>query len=283
MRVTTLIENSPSQTDPLLAAEWGLSLHVSFGGRSILFDMGGSDAFARNAERLGVDLAAVDAAVLSHHHFDHGGGLRRFFERNGAAMAYRGRRPDGECWFKGDAAATERYIGLDRTLLKDHAQRFAVIDEPTEILPGVHLFPQIRGTHSRPGGNRNLCLKHAGVFREDDFRHELVMAIRDNEGLVVFTGCSHNGVLNMLDTVTAAFYGVPVKAVVGGLHLVGASPPQILADSPAAVVAVGEALLAHPVGVTYTGHCTAAPAFESLKAVMGDRLQPMRTGSRIDL
>lgn len=282
MRVTTLIENSPSHTDPRLAAEWGLSLHVSFGGRSILFDTGATPAFARNAEHLGVDLASVEAVVLSHHHFDHGGGLRRFLDLNQTARIHRGRSPAGECWFKGNAAP-ERYIGLDRTLLKDHAQRFSVIDEPTEILPGVHLFPQIRGAHPRPEGNRNLCLKQAGVFREDDFRHEMVMTIRENDGLVVFTGCSHNGVLNMLDSVTAAFSGATVKAVVGGLHLVGASPPRILADSPAAVAAVGEALLAYPVGVTYTGHCTAAPAFESLKVVMGDRLQPMRTGSRIDL
>jgi glyoxylase-like metal-dependent hydrolase (beta-lactamase superfamily II) len=73
MRITTLIENKADGKDEYLASEWGLSLHITFNGHDILFDTRASGLFAKNAERLSVNVASVEAAVLSHHHFDHGG------------------------------------------------------------------------------------------------------------------------------------------------------------------------------------------------------------------
>ena len=78
MKVAGLIENRKAQDHPDLEAEFGLSLHVDRQGTRILFDTGASGAFAPNARHLGIDPAAVDLAVLSHHHFDHGGGLAVF-------------------------------------------------------------------------------------------------------------------------------------------------------------------------------------------------------------
>ena len=91
MKITALVENTVSeeQAERLgLGREHGLSLYIEACGHRILFDMGQSGLFARNAAALGVDLAAVDLAVLSHGHYDHGGGLARFLELNGAAPVY---------------------------------------------------------------------------------------------------------------------------------------------------------------------------------------------------
>jgi 7,8-dihydropterin-6-yl-methyl-4-(beta-D-ribofuranosyl)aminobenzene 5'-phosphate synthase len=176
MRITTLIENRPSLIDPDLVSEWGLSLHVAFGGHSILFDTGLSGAFAKNAGRLSVDISSVDAAVLSPHHLDHGGGLRRFVESNTKARVHVGEAPNGECFTK-ILGLLKKYIGLEKAMVAEYASRFATVATPTEILPDVFLLPHIHGIHPRPTGN--LYLKRAGRFIPDDFTHEVAMVIKE--------------------------------------------------------------------------------------------------------
>ena len=108
-----------------------------------------------------------------------------------------------------------------------------------------------------------------------------LMAIREADGIVMFTGCSHSGALNMVRTVVERFPKVPIKAVVGGFHLIG--PPLInpMGDTEAAVLAIGRELLTFPVERYYTGHCTGAQAYQLLRGVMGERLQGLSTGTVI--
>ena len=78
----------------------GLSMLIETGSTTILFDTGATGVFADNAAVLGLDLASVDVAVLSHHHFDHGGGLRRFLELNPTAPVMLREAPLEKRWFK---------------------------------------------------------------------------------------------------------------------------------------------------------------------------------------
>ena len=86
MKITCLAENTTSRPD--IEAEHGLSLYIETNGKKILFDMGQGELFIRNAKRLGIDLSDVDIAVISHGHYDHGGGLRSFLEINKKAPVY---------------------------------------------------------------------------------------------------------------------------------------------------------------------------------------------------
>jgi 7,8-dihydropterin-6-yl-methyl-4-(beta-D-ribofuranosyl)aminobenzene 5'-phosphate synthase len=282
VKITTLIDNRPSPDDHELTAEWGLSLCVELNGRHLLIDMGASDAFARNAARLSVDIAAIDVAIVSHHHYDHGGGLRRFLELNDHADIYLGAAPDGDPTVK-LLGFVRKYIGLDRALLARHAHRFRFVEERTEVLPGVVVLPRIGGHHARPAGNRHLYLKQGDTFVPDDFRHELVVAIREHDALVVLTACSHNGLLNMVEAASAEFPGVPVKAVVGGFHLAKLPPFRGMSESERVVADIGRAVLAAGIETTWTGHCTGEKAFEVLHSAMGDRVREIHTGSRIEL
>ncbi|VEN74240.1 7, 8-dihydropterin-6-yl-methyl-4-(Beta-D-ribofuranosyl)aminobenzene 5'-phosphate synthase [Candidatus Desulfarcum epimagneticum] len=279
MKITTLIENEAPASCPDLVSEWGLSLHIEFGGRSILFDTGKSGAFADNAKRLDIDIGSVEAAALSHHHFDHGGGLKRFLEINSRANVYLGKSPQGDCQIK-ILKFFRKYIGLDKSLMREYPDRFVVVGEPAEILPHVFVFPEIRRRYPEPAGNRRLYVsKSDGEMVHDDFSHEMVMAIEDHDGLVIFTGCSHNGLLNMVDTVSREFEGVPVKAVIGGFHLISSPLFNSMAGDRREVEELGGSVLSYPVEMTYTGHCTGAKAFDVLKSVMGDRLTDIRTGT----
>ncbi len=84
MRITTLLENHPSTDQPHLEGEHGLSFYIEHPSGVFLSDVGMTELFADNAHKLGKDLNLVEGLAISHHHFDHGGGLARFFEENEA-------------------------------------------------------------------------------------------------------------------------------------------------------------------------------------------------------
>jgi 7,8-dihydropterin-6-yl-methyl-4-(beta-D-ribofuranosyl)aminobenzene 5'-phosphate synthase len=282
MKITTLIENRASNTKPELVSEWGLSLHIVFNDSSILFDTGASESFADNAEKLSVDLESVQAAILSHHHFDHGGGLERFLEINSNAKIYHGDVPQGDCYVK-ILRIFKRYIGIDKKILTDYRDRFVAVSKSTEILPDIFVLPHIISTRPKPIGNKQLYLVKDGKAILDDFSHEIVMAIKDNGKLVIFTGCSHNGILNMVDTVAKEFEGIPIKAVIGGFHLTSSPPFNFMAGTQSEMENLGKSVLNYPIEVTYTGHCTGKKAFGILKSVMGDKIKDIQTGSCFEI
>jgi 7,8-dihydropterin-6-yl-methyl-4-(beta-D-ribofuranosyl)aminobenzene 5'-phosphate synthase len=278
MKITTLIENRASNTDPVLVSEWGLSLHIAFNDYSILFDTGVSGLFADNAKKLSIKLDSVQAVVLSHHHFDHGGGLGRFLELNSKCKVYHADVPNGDCYIK-IIGFLKKYIGLDNTIMNNNPERFEIVSKPTEILSNVFVFPHILSTYPKPLGNKQIYLRKDGRFMLDDFAHEIVMAINDNGKLVIFTGCSHNGILNMIETVTREFEGVQIKAVIGGFHLLASPPFNFMAGTKREVENLGKSILNYSIDAMYTGHCTGNKAFKILKTVMGDKINDMRTGS----
>jgi len=282
MIITTLIENTRADDKDSLTAEHGLSLHISFNKKTILFDTGASDSFSKNAEKLGVYPGTADAAVLSHHHYDHGGGLARFFALNPNAKVYLKKPPDGDCYFKA-LLFRKRYIGLDKHLFKTYPARFAFIEEFTEILPDVYIFTDMGMAYPKPKGNRYLYVKRENHWRLDTFAHELAMAIRENDELIMFTGCSHNGMLNMIDTVAKKFSGTPIKAVIGGFHLVGLPKCNSMAATKSEIQDIARNVLNYPVQSIYTGHCTGQKAYAVLKSVLGEKLQHLHTGAVIQV
>jgi len=87
----------------------------------------------------------------------------------------------------------------------------------------------------------------------------------------------------MVDTVAKAFDGLPVKAVIGGFHLVSSPLFKIMEDNRREVEELARKVLDYPIGQVYTGHCTSAKALVILKDVMGERLSELTTGSIIEV
>jgi 7,8-dihydropterin-6-yl-methyl-4-(beta-D-ribofuranosyl)aminobenzene 5'-phosphate synthase len=255
---------------------------VELGDRRILFDTGTSGVFADNAETLDIDLAEVDFAVLSHHHFDHGGGLEKFLEINRTAKVFLGRGQLAQRYF-GALGFIKRPIGIDLTLLDRFGDRFEFVEVFQEIAPGVVLIGEIGSTHARPKGNRHLFVERGGSLVPDPFDHELVMVVREDDGMVVFTGCSHSGVLNMIEAAVNRFPGVPIKAVIGGFHLIGLPFLNTMAGSRREIEDIGRDILERSPGKVYTAHCTGPKAYRVLEGVMGDTLQPFHTGTVLEV
>jgi 7,8-dihydropterin-6-yl-methyl-4-(beta-D-ribofuranosyl)aminobenzene 5'-phosphate synthase len=277
MRVTTLVENDALEGRDDLTAEFGLSLLIEVGSTTILFDTGSTGVFADNAAALGHDLGSVDLAVLSHHHFDHGGGLRRFLELNRKAPALLRGAPLENRWSRA-LLVIKRAVGIDTDLVGSTPERFVAVDDDTEIAPGVWLLTGILDRHPRPKGNRHLYVEHDGRLQADPFDHELMLVIHEADGMVVFTGCSHHGVLNMVETAAARFPDATVKAVFGGFHLIGPPIFDTMTATPEEVGSIARTLLERVAGPVFTGHCAGRKGTEALAAVMGDRLRTIRTG-----
>lgn len=250
MKLWVLTENT---ANPGFAAEHGLSLYIEACGRHILFDAGQTGAFADNAKRLGVDLSAVDLAIFSHGHYDHGGGMSRFLELNAAAPIYLSRYA-----FEPHYNAQGKDIGLDPSLAD--CPRFVLVDDELQLAPGLRLLSC--NARERPFPTDAFGLT-AGA-EPDDFRHEIYLLIEEEGKRILISGCSHKGILNV-----AAWFAPDV--LVGGFHF-NKIPPQDFR-----LVFAAEELSKHPT-TYYTGHCTGAAQFDVMKPILGHRLQAIHTG-----
>ena len=252
MTITSLLENTAARAG--IAAEHGLSLYVETATHRILFDMGQTDLFARNAEALGIDLSRVDLAVLSHGHYDHGGGLAAFLEINQTAPVYL-----TEAAFLPHYNGTQKYIGLD-TSLGDHP-RLRVVSGDLSLGDGLTLLSPNGRTRNHSLGAFGLTERVGDVFVPDDFRHEQYLLIEEliEEPLseagrrVLISGCSHAGILDIVEWFEP-------DVLVGGFHV----SKMALGEE---LTALGEALAAH--GTTYyTCHCTGMEQYAFLQKRM---------------
>lgn len=279
MKITVLVENSLADEAKGCAAEHGISLYVEANGKTILADTGASDLFLRNAEILGCDIAAVDVAYVSHAHYDHGGGLAAFFAANDRAPVFM--HPLVQEEYVARILLFREDIGLDQEVLAANADRIRYVDALTAVDDRITVIADIPPHFPPPRGNRILCKSEGGRLVRDDFEHELLLCIQEDDGLFLYTGCSHRGVVNMIDAAIAQFPGVPIKAVLGGFHL---EHPIFkgMAERRDTVTEIGRRLLDYPIGQVYSGHCTGHKAFGVLKGVMGDELDAFPTGSVLE-
>ena len=157
------------------------------------------------------------------------------------------------------------------------------IKNTTQIAADVYLITQIDKKYPQPLGNQYLYTQSKTGFERDTFNHELILVIKEDDGLVVFTGCAHSGVLNMIGTVVNLFPKQKIKAVVGGFHLVGLPVFNSIGGTKHDIEAVGRALAEYQVDRFYTGHCTGMKAYAILKRVLGDRLEHIPTGRCVNI
>ena len=242
MKITALTENT-SQCG--LPVEHGLSLYIQTDTHTILFDTGQTDLFARNARTLGLDLRAVDLAVLSHGHYDHGGGLQAFLSINQTAPVYL-HRLAFEPHYNG-----ERYNGLDPALLQ--SDRLIFTEGVTEIAPGLTLDDCNRREKICDFGSFGLDKLVNGRRLPDDFLHEQYLLIEEQGKRVLISGCSHKGIVNI------AHWFRP-DVLVGGFHFF---------KLPADDTLRGYAKQLAAMDIRYeTCHCTGVEQFAFMKRFM---------------
>ena len=263
MIITALMENTAIEDGFLF--EHGLSLHIQTREHRVLFDTGQSNGFIANAGRLGIDLTAVDMAVLSHGHYDHGGGLMGFLALNDHAPVYVSRYA-----FDGFYAGEERYIGLEPALKAN--PRLVPVGDSLEIGDGLTLFSCNERPRPYVMDSYGLNVLRGDALMPDDFRHEQYLLIQEEGMRVLISGCSHKGILNIMSWLKP-------DVLIGGFHFMKVDP----AGSEREVLDEAARVLLEYNSAYYTCHCTGLPQYEYLKQLMGNQLGHLAAGQQIVL
>jgi 7,8-dihydropterin-6-yl-methyl-4-(beta-D-ribofuranosyl)aminobenzene 5'-phosphate synthase len=272
MKVVILADNRTGPTH--LATEHGLAVYVETDAARYLLDTGASGLLVQNAVPAGVDLSTVDWVILSHGHSDHTGGLEAFFKINAKAKVVVAQDALNQPFYSRRNGFRE--IG-SRVDLNKYRNRFIVVDDFAEVNFEARVFKVLELPYSQPRGNETLYKGTAEYLRPDDFSHELVTVI-GGERLLVFTGCAHKGVLNILYAVEQRFRRRP-SVVLGGFHLVEKTVEQSF-ESEEEVLDIATKLRTHyPDTRFFTGHCTGDTACRLLVATMNGNLQIFGTGN----
>lgn len=256
--------------------DWGFAAFVKYDGRNILFDTGmDPDILEHNAKALGIDLASVDIAILSHTHNDHAAGFAYFLKVNRRAKIY---LPDDARFFAAtgallpaarDLAANlpveeQYYGGRQPKMQMKPADMFAgrtgveAVEKSTEIAPGVfliHTTSVLTGSFSGYPPNSPEKPHLEGL-------PELSLALRTAHGFIVVTGCSHSRVEEIV-TATKKVTAGNVDLVEGGFHLIGYQPDYIQAVARK---------LKDDLGVRRAAptHCTGETAISIFRQVYGE-------------
>lgn len=267
-RVTILYDafGAPSA----LVKDWGFAAFVEYGGKRILFDTGNNaKIFTHNVRQLGIDLARLDAVVISHRHGDHTTGLAPLLEVNPGVKIY---TPWEGAFFKSRAPAgfLEPHPGLPPDLRYFEGKppeqlvsgtpwekgHFEIVEKTTEIFPGFYVLT----TRSEKPGTTGM--------------NEVSLAIRTPRGLAVVVGCSHPGVEKVL--AEAAKIDPRIYTVAGGFHLVLAPQEEVRRTAE---------VLFNDLEVERVapGHCTSELGFAVFLDRFGDRFDRAGLGAVISL
>lgn len=271
-------------------AQWGLALLVTgrTGNceRSLLFDSGPEGyGIERNGNRLGVNFETVDAAVFSHGHWDHVGGMITALQLISSANGDRKipihvnqgmfvdramKRPNGTLLpfervpapSELEAAGGHIVMGDEERLLLDN--HFYLSDEiPRVTSYEKGLLGQVRQTP-------------AGEWEKDELIMDerfVAVHIRD-KGIIVFTACSHAGVVNVLRCAREKFDPIPLYGVMGGFHLSGSYCQSII---PETIEDLGK----FDLQILVPGHCTGWRAMHKLVEAFGEScVVPSAVGRR---
>lgn len=274
MKVTTLIENSADENNILLS-EHGLSFYIEADGKKILFDTGKSGDFIINADRLKINLSDLDYVVLSHGHYDHSGGFRNLVDKTGNRF----RLIIGNGFFnkkyKVDEGNTYKYNGnsFDENYLKENGISAKYVKEYTyTISENIMFFSGLKRKMEFEKLNQKFFIEKNGQYISDDFSDEIIMAVKVKNGLMVVLGCSHVGMVNILETIMERT-NMPIYGIIGGTHLIEAD--ELRLNSTISF------LKEKNIQIVGVSHCTGEKAVEKIKSELGERFLYVNTGSVI--
>ncbi|MBN1931372.1 MAG: MBL fold metallo-hydrolase [Desulfobacterales bacterium] len=272
IRIKILIENTAHGHHIL--AEHGISFWIDTGAHHLLFDTGQGlpNVLSGNAKRLQARLDQTDAIALSHGHYDHTGGLEYALAAADNPKIYVHPSALHPKYIR-EGQGTSRDIGmpnLDEEKIRRQVKKLVWTEQPTQIFENIFLTGQIpRDTEFEDTGGSFFLDKK--LRYPDPLLDDQALFFESSQGTVVLMGCAHAGVINTLRYIKQLTEGVPIYAVIGGMHLESASPERMSRTI--------NALRQLKVERLAPAHCTGLPATVDLWSAFPGRCLPCQVGT----
>lgn len=282
MEIITLVENLVYNKD--LKGEHGLSFLIKIDNYKILFDVGQTGLILENAKLLEENLDDIDFVILSHGHYDHTGGLEKILEINHTAKIIMKKNILQQKY--SSSTGSIRKIGFKlRDRYKNYPNEFLFLEEDYILNDNIKIITQVDEYTDFEKIKQNLFIKKDDDFIMDQFQDELFLTIIKDNKLNIITGCSHNGIINIIKTAIDNTKINDINLVLGGMHLTGIklNEKSLQDENNNKIQKTIEELKKLKIEKIYTNHCTGIDGFIKLKNSMGDKISYSYTGINIKI
>ncbi len=214
MRLKVLEDNN-TFIDMYYLGEPAVSYYIEDGDDKILFDVGYSDAYIKNAKKMNIDLNKVNKLVISHGHNDHTGGLKYLFKekKNIELISH------PECFnYKEDDTG----LCISSPLTKEELSTMCTLNlskSPIKISNNITYLGEIPTSNSfekRYSIGKTII---NGAEVDDTIEEDSAIAYQSENGLFIITGCSHSGICNIIEYAKRVCNDDRIYGVIGGFHL----------------------------------------------------------------
>jgi len=283
LRITVLAEDSVLYESPYLG-QHGVSflLEGVSGGNTkrILVDVGqNTEALLSNMRTMGIPASTIDAIVLTHCHYDHTQGTVRMLREIGKKGVCVVAHPS---IFRPHFATQPhlRHVGITQDDSKAEIEKasgdLSLSKDPVVIMPGIMTTGEVKRRTEFEETRIGLKTIENGALVDDLMLDDIsVIANVEGKGLVIITGCSHAGIINITNQAIEITGCDKIEGIIGGLHLVEASDTIIKRTV--------EELSKLNVAWISAGHCTGFKAQVQLYLVFGEKFLPLHTGMQFEV
>ncbi len=231
-----IVFNNDVVSDKFIAG-WGFSCLVD---NRVLFDTGEKAEYLfNNMQNLNINISSIEMAVISHDHWDHTGGLWELLEKRKGLKVY----------------ACPHFSQAFKDKVKKLKAELIEAEKTIEVTKNIFITGEILKGYS-------------GI-------PEQALTVKTSRGITVITGCSHPGIVRIIEKVKEANPSEKICLVFGGFHLINSDKREVRI-----IVERLKEMGVEKVGPT---HCTGYEAQEIFKEGYADNFISIKAGQVFEI